>query len=84
METVLSTKGQIVLPKKLRQQLGLRPGDRLEARVAGNEIILKPRHSARPRARIIKDPVTGWPVLYAPGAPPITNEDVARMLADFP
>jgi antitoxin PrlF len=30
MHSIISEKGQVTLPKRLREQLGIRPGDRLE------------------------------------------------------
>jgi AbrB family looped-hinge helix DNA binding protein len=30
MQSTVSEKGQITVPKRLREQLGIRPGDRLE------------------------------------------------------
>ncbi|HID63648.1 MAG TPA: AbrB/MazE/SpoVT family DNA-binding domain-containing protein [Anaerolineae bacterium] len=38
----LSSKGQIVLPKEIRQALGLRKGDRLRVTQEGDHIILTP------------------------------------------
>lgn len=38
----LSTKGQLVIPKRLRNVLGLRPGTYLDARIEGNKIVLEP------------------------------------------
>ena len=36
-------------------------------------------------ARIIEDPITGFPVLYAgPDAPVLTSEMVRELLVDFP
>jgi AbrB family looped-hinge helix DNA binding protein len=85
METVLSTKGQIVVPKALRERLGLRPGDRLEANEEDGRLILTPRRNRRGRPRIVTDPITGLPALtFGPGAPKLTSEQVAAMLADFP
>jgi len=40
--TSLSTEGQIVIPKKLREALGLRPGARFTVELEGNKLILKP------------------------------------------
>jgi len=40
--TSLSVKGQIVIPKALREVLGLRPGDKFLVLREGNTIILKP------------------------------------------
>jgi len=37
----LSTKGQIVIPKKVRDELGLEPGDPLAIAVSGDRIVLR-------------------------------------------
>ncbi len=36
----LSTKGQIVLPREIREALGLREGDKLEIRLDGDRVVL--------------------------------------------
>jgi len=38
----ISTKGQIVIPKEVRESLGLRPGTKIDVKLRGNEIALKP------------------------------------------
>ncbi|OYT30992.1 MAG: AbrB family transcriptional regulator [Thermofilum sp. ex4484_79] len=38
----ISSKGQITIPKKVRDALKLRPGDRVEVRVKGNYAIIEP------------------------------------------
>ena len=45
MENVLTLnqKSQIVISKKIRKQLGLKPGDQLAALVEGDKIILRPK-----------------------------------------
>lgn len=40
--TSLSVKGQVVIPKSLRDTLGLQPGDRFVVLREGETIILKP------------------------------------------
>ncbi|MGB2621535.1 MAG: AbrB/MazE/SpoVT family DNA-binding domain-containing protein [Candidatus Acidiferrum sp.] len=85
MQTKVSTKGQVVLPSRIRNKLGLRPGDPLDATIEGGRIVLTPRRARRRKARIIKDPVTGFPVLdLGPNAPTLTSKQVEEMLADFP
>ncbi len=37
----LSTKGQVVIPKSLREKLGLKPGDPLAIAVAGDRLIMR-------------------------------------------
>jgi len=39
---VVSRKGQIVIPKQIRDMLGLVPGSILEIRVEGKKIVLEP------------------------------------------
>ena len=85
MLTRVSTKGQVVVPGRIRRKLGLQPGDSLEARVEGQQIILTPRKVRPRKARIIRDPVSGFSVLTAgPKAPPLTIAEVREILADFP
>jgi AbrB family looped-hinge helix DNA binding protein len=85
METKVSSKGQVVLPNRLRQRLGLRPGDALDVKLEGDAIVLRPRRGKRRKARIITDPRTGLAVLtFGPGAPILTHEQVKQALSDFP
>lgn len=39
--TKMSTKGQIVIPKQLREKLGLQPGDPLAMAVDGDRLVLR-------------------------------------------
>jgi AbrB family looped-hinge helix DNA binding protein len=85
MLTRVSTRGQVVVPSRIRRRLGLQPGDTLEARVEGQRIVLTPRKVRSRKPRIIRDPITGLPVLTAgPRAPKMTSAEVREILADFP
>lgn len=84
METRLSTKGQIVLPGKIRERLGLKPGDQLDATVDGNRIVLTPRLSRAREPRVTSHPISGFPVLTAgEEAPILTSREVEELLADL-
>jgi AbrB family looped-hinge helix DNA binding protein len=85
MRTTISTKGQVVVLSSIRRKLGLHPGDSLEAKLEGEQIVLTPRRT-RPRvARIIRDPLTGLPALTAGSkAPKLSSAQVRELLADFP
>ena len=85
MQTKVSTKGQVVVPNRIRRKLNLQPGDSLEAKLEGQRIVLTPRRS-RPRStQIIQDPATGLPVLSAgPNVPQLTSAQIRELLAEFP
>jgi bifunctional DNA-binding transcriptional regulator/antitoxin component of YhaV-PrlF toxin-antitoxin module len=82
MQTRVPTKGRIDLPGQLRGRLGVGAGDSLDAGAEGERVVLTPRKPRPRRPKIIKDPVTGLPVLSAgPGAPVSTNKKVLKILA---
>jgi len=85
VQTRISTKGQVVLPSRIRRKLGLRPGDPLDAKVEGGKVVLTPRRKRSRKSKIVIDPLTGLPALTAgPDAPILTSEEVEELLSDFP
>ena len=85
MQTRVSTKGQIVLPGKLRRRLGIRAGDPLDIGIEGQRIVLTMRSLRRRSAKIVQDPITGLPVLTAgEDAPILTSREVEEILSSFP
>jgi AbrB family looped-hinge helix DNA binding protein len=85
MQTKVSTKGQIVLPQPIRHRLNIRVGDTLDIALEKDRIVLTAPKRKHFTARIIEDPITGFPVLYAgPDAPVLTSEMVRELLVDFP
>lgn len=56
--TTLTSKNQMTLPKQVREDLNLKPGDRLVFRKQGDEYFLeaRPRRSALEFAGIFHDP----------------------------
>lgn len=85
MQTKISTKGQVVLPSKIRRRLGLQAGDPLDAAVEDGRIVLTPQKKRAKKGTIVIDPVTGFPALtLGPNAPVLTSKEVEEMLSDFP
>lgn len=81
----MSTKGQVVLPSRIRRQLDLRPGDSLDAAVQGGKVVLTPPRKRRKKAKIVIDPRTGLPAItLGPGAPVLTSKEIEEILSDFP
>ncbi len=56
MQTKMSTKGQVVLPQAIRKKMNLRVGDRLEARIEGERIVLLPRRKRSGKAGLSRIP----------------------------
>lgn len=74
-----------MLPQAIRRKMNLRAGDLLEARIEGERIVLTPRKKRSRKGRIIKDPLTGYPVLTAgKNAPVLTQKEVEDILSEFP
>jgi AbrB family looped-hinge helix DNA binding protein len=75
-QTKLSTKGQMVVPAELREALGFKPGDVLNARKEGEKLIVE---RAKPPKK------GGFFDLYKPPAykgPPISVEDMDQAIGD--
>ncbi len=70
--TRLSTKGQVVLPKNVRENLGLMPGAELEVEVSDGLVIL------RPVGRTTVDDLLG---MLAWDGPPKTLEEMEEAVA---
>ena len=85
MQTKISTKGQVVLPSPIRRKLGLRAGDQLDANVEGGRVILTPRKPRSRKGKLLRDPVTGLPVLsLGANSPVLTSKEVEEILSNFP
>ncbi len=44
---VVGKKGQVTIPKEIREKFGLKEGERVSFEVIGDEIIMKPEKSGR-------------------------------------
>ena len=85
MQTKVSTKGQVVLPGPLRRRLGIEAGDPLEVNLESGRIVLTPQRKRALPAKIVKDPVTGLPMLtLGRKAPVLSSREVEDILANFP
>ena len=45
IQTLVSTKYQVVIPRKIRKKTGIKPGQRLVVHLSGEQIILSPKRS---------------------------------------
>ncbi len=53
MRGALSSKGQVTIPKAVRDALGLRPGDLIEFSVRGDEIVGRRRGAGTQWSRLV-------------------------------
>ena len=70
----ISSKGQLVLPKAVRDAYGLGPGSEVDIESRGDAIVLKPI-ARRARKQYTIDEVAGF-LKYS--GPPVTLEDMER------
>ena len=81
MTATISTKGQLVIPARLRKAMRLRAGDKIAFRLEGERLVVQRQSPAR--ARLVTH--LGRKVLVAPpGAPAMTPETVRAILNEFP
>lgn len=70
---------------RVATKAGYRAGDALTAKIEAGRIVLIPQKKRPHKIKIVKDPITGFPVLSAgPNAPILTSKEVREILADFP
>lgn len=76
MRASIDQAGRVVVPKRIRDKLGLRGGEELEVEERDGVIELRPAAS---ELTIVETPE--GPVLHAPeGTPPLTDEMVRDVL----
>ena len=84
MTTMLSSKGQVVLPKQARTRLQLRAGVKLVCKVQGGSIVLTPEHPVSQRPKLVSHAASGLRITKSPAETKVTSEDVRAALSDFP
>ncbi len=76
-QTKLSAKGQVVIPKDVRDRLGLTEGTLFDIIERGDEVVLKPRLGA-PRGRTAADALREIQKIYTYQGPLLSAEDMRR------
>jgi AbrB family looped-hinge helix DNA binding protein len=73
--TRLSAKGQVVIPKDVRDRLGLTEGTVFDVIERGDEVVLRPRLEDRP-GRTAADALREIQKIYRYDGPPLSIEDM--------
>jgi AbrB family looped-hinge helix DNA binding protein len=84
MQTILSSKGQLVLPSAARRKLHLSQGERLSVEFRDDGILLRPVTQTK-AYRVAKHPVSGLPVMVTTSRPSrkVTAAEIARLNAEL-
>ena len=75
LTTTMTSKGQVTVPKEVRQRLGLRRGSRVAFAVEGDHAVLRPAVPDRSR------PKSGFGMIKVSGPAVPADFDVAGLLA---
>ncbi len=78
----ISTKGQLVIPQRIRDALHLKAGEKVTLTIEGEKLVLQ---LERPKRARLAPGKFGRMVLVAPpGAPAMTPERVKNLLNELP
>ena len=76
--TILSSKGQVVLPRLVRSQLHLAPGTKFFCEIQGDSVILRPAHARNFVREYVTDPQTGLRVTKADKKLELVTSDMVK------
>ena len=79
-KTVVSKKGQVVIPKNIRERLGLTPGTILKVQVEGKKVILEPLQEPPKEVFVEAGLKITEPLLHEAK---ITSDEAKRLLRDL-
>ena len=84
METKLSAKGQIVIPKDVRDRMRLEVGEMFEVVERENEVVLRRKNGRRatPAAQAVADAVREIQSFYRCDGPPVSIEDMDKVVKE--
>jgi len=80
--STLSTKGQLVIPAKMRKAMNLKAGDKVSLKLEGQQLIVQPASLQRPKLR--RGRFGRLVLVAAKDSPPMTLETVNRILEELP
>ncbi len=78
MQTTLTSKGQITIPRDVRQHFGLKQGMAITFAIEGDHIALRPARSA------LQDGASGFGLIKSRRKGVPADFDVASLLTDAP
>lgn len=84
METKLSAKGQIVIPKDVRERMRLEIGEKFDVVERENEVVLRRKNGKRatPAEQAVADAVKRLQKIIKYEGPPISIDEMDRLTKD--
>lgn len=76
MATTVTAKGQVTIPKPVRDMLGLKPGSKVEFRYADGNIVIERADGKKPESRFAK-----WRGHAGPG---MSTDEIMALLRGEP
>ncbi len=76
-DTTVTSKGQVTIPKALRQRLGIRQGSRIRFRLVGDRVEMQVAHSPSDPSTL---PASGYGLLKSRRTPVPVDFDPASLL----
>jgi AbrB family looped-hinge helix DNA binding protein len=80
-KTTMSAKGQVVIPKEVRDALGFTPGQALDVIRTGGGVLLRP--SAAKSGRSFEEITASIRALYQHQGPPVPIEEMSLGIDDM-
>ena len=77
MKSTIDRAGRLVIPKRIREMAGLKPGIKLDIDYRDGRIEIEP---VRARIKLVRK--GSFLVASAPGAPPLTHEQVNKLIKE--
>jgi antitoxin PrlF len=73
MAGTVTTKGQVTIPKPIRERLGIHPGTTVEFRVSGDSVVVRKRRGGGRGAAIVEH------MRGAAGREGLTTDEIMRL-----
>lgn len=80
-KTTLSAKGQVVIPKDVRDRLRLMPGDKLDVIESGDDVLLR---RVVPKGKLsVDEAIARFREIFVYDGPPVSIEEMNQSISEM-